>query len=320
MLTFWGDLREDLDRVEEEIRKLVAHAPSPLREPAFHLLTAGGKRLRPALALLCAHFGHYSLERVLPLAAAVELIHMATLVHDDVIDGAEMRRGIPTVHSRWGPETAIKVGDVLFAQAIELVSGYDDPMVARKLAATCLAMCTGEFAQERESYSPHQSVWRYFRRIRRKTALFIGAACELGARVCEAPPVVCQALRQYGLALGMAFQVVDDVLDLVAEERVLGKVVGGDIRQGIATLPVIYAWSRSRRGRRLKEIICMRGKSEAEVQEAIAIVKEAGGISFSLEVAQAFTNKALRFLRSLPAIPQRRRLEQIAEFVLTRSF
>ncbi|MGO0122857.1 polyprenyl synthetase family protein [Desulfothermobacter acidiphilus] len=319
-MRFWGDLQGELAAVEEEIRRVLMANPSPLREAALHLLAAGGKRLRPALVLLCARFGSYSWSQVLPLAVAVELIHMATLVHDDVIDGAETRRGIPTVHFRWGSETAVKVGDVLFAQAIELVAAYEDSAISRKLAEVCLAMCSGEFAQERESFSPGQSPCRYFRRIRRKTALFISAACELGARACQAPPTILRALRGYGLALGMAFQVVDDVLDLVADERVLGKAVGGDIRQGIATLPVIYAWNRSDRGWRLKEILCSRGKTESEVREAIAIVSDAGGISFSLQVARAFASKALSYINPLPPIPQRRYLEQIAEFVIRRSF
>ncbi|MEW6770963.1 MAG: polyprenyl synthetase family protein [Bacillota bacterium] len=321
MLNFFDEIRDDLAYVEKELKKVVAGFPPVLSDPATHLLAAGGKRLRPAFALLGGHFGRYELERVVPLAVAVELIHMATLVHDDVVDGALVRRSRPTVHAQWGNNVAVWTGDAVFARAIEIVAGYEESLVSRKLAATCMEVCTGEFAQARACFNPRQTLRGYFGRIRSKTAVLIAGACELGAVVCGAPQIVSRALGQYGLAVGMAFQVVDDVLDIVADERILGKATGSDIREGIATLPVLYVLCQSKRyHRRLREILCAPEKSEAEIGEAIAIVKEEGGVAYSLEVARRFVGRSLDALRKLPEIPSRQKLEAIARFVVAREF
>lgn len=321
MLDFFNEIKDDLSYIEAQLRVVVTSSKTTLGDAADHLFAAGGKRLRPAFALFSGHFGRYDLLKVAPLAVAVELIHMATLVHDDVVDGAFVRRGRPTVQALWDNKVAINTGDMLFARAIEIIAGYTEPAVSRKMAATCMEVCTGEFAQAEACFDPRQTLRGYFGRIRRKTAVLIAAASELGALVCGAPRIVSKALGQYGLAVGMAFQVVDDVLDLIADERVLGKATGGDIREGIATLPVIYVLRRNGRNhRRLQEILCAREKGEAEISEAIRIIKEEGGVSYSLEVARRFVTKAQRALRMLPDIPSRQRLNAIAEFVVGRQF
>uniref|UniRef100_A0A7C2I143 Heptaprenyl diphosphate synthase n=1 Tax=Ammonifex degensii TaxID=42838 RepID=A0A7C2I143_9THEO len=321
MLSFFDEIKDDLTYVEGGLKEVVTGFPPVLRDAAAHLFAAGGKRLRPAFALLGGHFGHYALERVTPLAVALELIHMATLVHDDVVDGAFVRRGRPTVQALWGNRVAIWTGDALFAKAIEIVAGYEEPLVSKKLAATCMEVCAGEFAQARACFNPRQTLRGYFGRIRSKTAVLIAGACELGAVVCGAPRIVSRALGQYGLAVGMAFQVVDDVLDIIANEKILGKAIGSDIREGIATLPVLYVLCQSKRyHRRLREILCAREKSEAEIGEAIAIVKEEGGIAYSLEVARRYVGKSLNALQALPEIPSRQKLEAIAQFVVAREF
>lgn len=321
MIDFFCEIKEDLAYVEAELRKIAGSFSGVISEAATHLLSAGGKRLRPAFVLLSAHFGSYDLAKVAPLAVAIELIHMATLVHDDVVDGAAVRRGRPTVQKLWGNKVAVRTGDALLAKAIELVAGYKEPLVSKKLAATCMEVCAGEFAQAAACYSPRQTLRGYFYRIRSKTAYLIAAATELGAVVCGAPRFVSRGLGQYGLAVGMAFQVVDDVLDIVADERVLGKSTGGDIREGIATLPVIYVLSRSKKyHRRLLEILCAREKDEAEIKEAITIIKKEGGVAYSLEVARRFVAKAQQALRGLPDIPSRQKLGAIAEFVVARQF
>lgn len=321
MFDFFCEIRDDLSYIEAELKRVVGGLDGVLGEAAIHLCNAGGKRLRPAFALLGGHFGRYELEKVAPLAVAVELIHMATLVHDDVVDGAAMRRGRPTVQRLWGNRVAIRAGDTIFAKAIELVAGYPEPVVSRKLAATCMRVCTGEFAQAEACFNPRQTLRGYFWRIRSKTAYLIAAAAELGAVVCGAPRFISRELGRYGLAVGMAFQVVDDVLDIVADERVLGKATGGDIREGIATLPVIYVLRRSKKyHQRLLEILCAREKSDAEIKEAITIIQEEGGVAYSLEVARRFVRRAQEALRILPDIPTRDKLGAIAEFVVARQF
>ena len=320
MLNFFEEIRDDLAYIEAELKKTIAGFGGKISDAAAHLFAAGGKRLRPAFSLFSGRFGRYELTKVAPLAVALELIHMATLVHDDIVDGASIRRGRSTVQALWGNQVAIRTGDSLFAKAIENVSGYDDPLVSRQLAAACMKVCAGELAQAEACFSPRQTLRGYFGRIRSKTAVLIAAACELGAVVCGAPRLVSRALGQYGLAVGMAFQVVDDVLDIIADERVLGKAIGGDIREGIATLPVLYVLRRSGQRQRLREIICAQEKGEREIGEAITIVKEEGGVSYSLEVAGRFVGKARSALRTLPDIPTRRHLDAIAEFVVARKF
>lgn len=320
MFNFFEEIRDDLTYIELELKKTVSEFSSVIHVAAEHLFNAGGKRLRPAFCLFSGHFGRYEVEKVAPLAVSLELIHMATLVHDDIVDGAFIRRGRSTVQALWGNQVAIRTGDSLFAKAIETVSGYADPFVSRQLATTCMNVCTGEFAQAKACFNPRQTLRGYFGRIRSKTAVLIATACELGAVVCGAPRLVSRALGQYGLAVGMAFQVVDDVLDIIADERVLGKATGGDIREGIATLPVLYVLGRGERRRRLQEIICAREKDESQIGEAIAIVKEEGGVSYSLEVAGRFVGKARSALKALPDTPTRRHLDAIAEFVVARKF
>jgi len=321
MLDFFSEIKDDLSYIEAQLRGVVTDSHTTLGDAADHLFAAGGKRLRPAFAVFSARFGRYDLQKVAPLAVAVELIHMATLVHDDLVDGGLIRRGRPTVQAVWGNRVAIWTGDMLFARAIEIIAGYAEPVVSKRIAATCMEVCTGEFAQAKASFNPHQSLRGYLGRIRSKTAVLIAAASELGALVCGAPRIVSKALGQYGLAVGMAFQVVDDVLDLIADERVLGKATGGDIREGIATLPVIYVLRRNGKGHdRLKEILCAREKGESDISEAIRIVEEEGGVSYSLGVARRFVTKAQRALRALPDIPSRQKLDAIAEFVVERRF
>lgn len=320
MLDFFSEIKDDLLYIEAQLRSVVT-SDTTLGDAAGHLFAAGGKRLRPAFALFSGRFGHYDLQKVAPLAVAVELIHMATLIHDDVVDSALIRRGRPTVQALWGNRVAIWTGNMLFARAIEIIAGYAEPVISRKIAATCMEVCMGEFAQAKASFNPHQSLRGYFGRIRSKTAVLIAAASELGALICGAPRIVSKALGQYGLAVGMAFQVVDDVLDLIADERVLGKPTGGDIREGIATLPVIYVLHRNGKSHdRLKEILCTREKGEADISEAIRIIEEEGGVSYSLGVARRFVTKAQKALRVLPDIPSRQKLNALAEFVVERQF
>ncbi|MEW6181820.1 MAG: polyprenyl synthetase family protein [Bacillota bacterium] len=320
MLIFFDEIRDDLAYIEAELMNTIAGFNSVIHDAAAHLFAAGGKRLRPAFALFSGRFGRYELNKVVPLAVALELIHMATLVHDDIVDGAVVRRGRSTVQSIWGNNVAVRTGDTLFAKAIEIVAGYADPLVSKQLAATCMNVCTGEFAQARACFNPGQTLRDYFGRIRSKTAILIASACELGAVVCEAPRIVSKSLGRYGLAVGMAFQVVDDVLDIIADERILGKATGGDIREGIATLPVLYVLRQGGKRRRLQEILCAREKGEVEIGEAIDIVKQEGGVPYSLDVAQRFVGKAKKALNVLPDIPSRQHLDAIAEFVVARKF
>ncbi|GAW93573.1 polyprenyl synthetase family protein [Calderihabitans maritimus] len=319
-LNLFSEIRQDLKQVEAELFRYVDASNPLLAETSAHLLRAGGKRLRPAFALLAGKFYNYSLSRLMPLAVALELIHMATLVHDDVIDAAATRRGIPTVRAKWGDRVSLHTGDYLFAQSLLLIARYEDPRIAQVLAEVSVQMCQGELQQIATAYDVNQSTRDYFYRIKRKTALLIAASCQLGAVATGAPAHVVRSLDFYGYYLGMAFQITDDILDITADQKELGKPIGGDLRQGVITLPVIYALKHSPCNGRLKELVKKREKTEDEVQEAIEIVKASGGIEYAFRVSNRYLAKAKEQLRKLPEIKTRDTLECIADFIAMRRF
>lgn len=276
--------------------------------------------MRPAFALLAGKLYHYNLEKLLSLAVALELIHMATLVHDDVVDDSMTRRGTPTVKANWGNKISMHTGDYLFAKSLVLISQYEDPIIAKVLADTSVKMCEGEIHQISTAYSAEQN-WRdYFYRIERKTALLIAASCQLGAAAVGAPEKDYKCLRRFGHQLGMAFQITDDILDMVADQHILGKPIGGDLRQGILTMPVIYSLEKSPQRLRLRELVEIQEKTDQQVMEAIDIIKEAGGIEFSFDAARRYIEKAKRNLAALPDRPVKQTFYQIADFIGIRRF
>lgn len=320
MRELFHEIRSEIKVVEEELRKYL-QAPDPfVARAATHLLNAGGKRLRPAFSLLGGRCANFEFERVLPLAMALELIHMATLVHDDVVDSAARRRGVATVRALWGDQVSMHVGDYLFARSLVLISGYREPAVSRVLAETSLQMCEGEILQVITAYRPGQTVKDYFYRIKRKTALLIAASIQLGAVVCGAAEDVSAPLRRYGYNLGMAFQITDDILDLVADQEELGKPIGSDLRQGIYTLPVLYALAHSPSRERLWDLVSRPGQGEESLKEAIALVRDCGGVAFAGRVVAKFIRRAKRELDFLPPVPVKKMLARVADFILTRRF
>lgn len=240
MLELFVDIKDELQAVENELRQIVQERYQILTETSTHLLNAGGKRLRPALTLYGAKFYNFDMEKVVPLAATMELIHMASLVHDDVVDASMTRRGKPTVKAVWGNSVSTHIGSFLFAKSLILLSRYEDtPLIFDVLSNTSVQMSQGEIIQISSSFDINQSIKDYLYRIKCKTALLIAASAQLGAVACGAGRDIHLALRRYGYNIGMAFQITDDILDMIAEQRQLGKPIGGDLRQGIITLPVI---------------------------------------------------------------------------------
>jgi len=321
VIELFSEIREELQVVENELRSVVRTQNQLLTETSTHLLNAGGKRLRPALSLYGATFYNFNLEKVLPLAVALELIHMATLVHDDVVDASMTRRGIPTVKAKWGNGISTHIGTYLFAKSLILIAGYQEtPLISKVLSDTSVKMCEGEIQQISTTFDLQQSVREYFYRIKRKTALLIAASIQLGAVACGAPAAIHLPLRRYGYNVGMAFQVTDDILDLVADQSQLGKPVGNDLRQGIITLPVIYALANSTDRNRLAEIINKTNKNDDEVREAIIIISNSGAIDYSFKISRKFITKAKEALKTLPDIPTRTTLSRAADFINLRKY
>jgi geranylgeranyl pyrophosphate synthase len=237
-------LADDLVRVEDLLLERAGRSAHPLvSEAALHLIKAGGKRLRPALVLLTSRAGDPGRPQTDLAAAAVELVHLATLYHDDVIDETETRRGAPTTHAKWGVEVAVLAGDYLFACgcALGAEAGGDVPAI---LARAIGDVCEGQIVETASLHDPLRSVDDYLGTIRLKTGALFRAACELGAATAGADGAARAALVEYGENLGLAFQVVDDLLDLVGNEQITGKAPGTDLKEGVFTAPVLLACAR----------------------------------------------------------------------------
>ena len=232
-------LARDLEQVTD---RLMEYLQNPVARMAAYLITAGGKRLRPALVLLAGRSGDYRRHRreLVDLATAIELVHTATLIHDDIIDEALLRRRQPTFHTRFGTERAVLMGDYLYASAFSILAGLQDSYVTHHMAEVCQQMSRGEFLEVDSRFNVHLTEADYLQIVRDKTASLIAACCHLGAHVAGTKPGTGKRLSEFGWNFGMAFQIMDDCLDLVGEEWTLGKTVRSDLEKGLLSLPMIY--------------------------------------------------------------------------------
>ncbi|WP_273835053.1 heptaprenyl diphosphate synthase component II [Guptibacillus sedimenti] len=314
--TIYASLKKDLSFIETELEQTVdAHHPV-LRDASNHLLKAGGKRIRPVFVLLSGKFGDYNLPLMKNVAVALELIHMASLVHDDVIDDAEMRRGAKTIKAKWDNRVAMYTGDYIFARAIELVTELNDPTANRILSHAILEMSVGEIEQIRDQFNWDQNVRDYFRRIKRKTALLISTSCELGAVAAGASKQEQLHLKQFGYYVGMSYQITDDILDYTGTVKQLGKPAGGDLLQGNITLPVLYAMNQKNEKKKIMDVFSEElHASQEQVDQVLSIVKLSGGIEHSRQISDRYLQKAFYELEQLPASSARTSLKQIAEYI-----
>lgn len=320
MLEIYKGIENEMLAVENELKALLLNQDAFMTEISTHLFFSGGKRLRPALSILGAKFCDFKLEDVLPLAVAMELTHMASLIHDDVIDNALTRRGVPTVNAKWGKGIATHIGTYLLTKASVLTAHYEKekPLIPKVLSNISMKMCEGEFRQILDSFDAEQVSKDYFYRVKRKTAFLITASVHLGAVACGGEPKTYLPLRRYGNNIGMAFQITDDILDIMADQSKLGKPVGGDLRQGIVTLPLIYALRESGEKKRLAELTEKPDKCEKEIQEAIEIIRNCGAIDYSFAVVNRYLSKAKKELAVLPDLPAKDNLLMIADFIGVR--
>jgi geranylgeranyl pyrophosphate synthase len=291
------------------VRWSIEQDPPEVAQPMAELFAAGGKRLRPALVLLAARCGDYDLARLMPAATAVELTHAATLVHDDVIDRSATRRGRPTVAAALGDEPAIVVGDFYFAKAYERAADTGMPEVVDILARAVMTICAGEVRQQKVRYQYSTGFDEYMDRIRAKTATLLAACCEIGALLGGLAGQEREALRDYGLHLGIAFQIADDVLDYTGSEDAVGKPVGHDVLEGFATLPLIYAGIGLDDNRKL---------SEDEARRVVDSVRMSDGPHRALEVARRYAKQASDSLLAIAPGETRDVLASLAGYVVTR--
>jgi geranylgeranyl pyrophosphate synthase len=266
--------------------------------------------------LLSGRFANYNLDLLVPLAASVELLHTATLVHDDVIDAADTRRGRPTVNSSYENSTTVMVGDYLFAHAADQVVKTDSLRVVRLFSETLMTLATGEIRQDLAAYDSRQTIRDYLQRIGGKTASLFSCACEGGAVISEAPKTHVTALRDYGYNFGMAFQVVDDILDFTGDEAEMGKPVGSDLMQGTLTLPSLLLVEKHPSDSPVQDYFA-RPKPET-LDAAITMIHREGIAEESYEMARDFNRRACDALAPLPDNADKQTLIDLAEWSLAR--
>ncbi|UTR09622.1 heptaprenyl diphosphate synthase component II [Evansella sp. LMS18] len=317
---YWH-LRSDIGKIEKEIERNINAEHPVLQEASAHILKAGGKRIRPVFVLLAAQFGTYNLEEIKKIAVPLELIHMGSLVHDDVIDDAELRRGKKTIKAKWDNKVAMYTGDYMFARAIEIATESHSPEVHQLLSEAMVEMCIGEVEQIRDQYNWNQNLRMYFRRIKRKTALLISVSCQLGAVAAEAPVMYQRELARYGYYTGMAFQITDDILDFTGTEKELGKPAGSDLLQGNITLPALYAMHHdpSIKQRVISYLNGADGSRE-NIKQTIKLIKESGAVGYSKEMADRYLEKSREAMADLPDIQAKKALMQIADYIGSRKF
>ncbi|MEB3103824.1 polyprenyl synthetase family protein [Ferviditalea candida] len=322
LLDIYSSFKQDIAFIERALEQTVQSDHPFLTETSIHLLKAGGKRIRPVFVLLSGQFGEYDLERLSKVAVALELIHMATLVHDDVIDDADTRRGELTVKSKWDNRIAMYTGDYIFAKALTVISQLGEAEIHRSLSKAIVEMCIGEIEQIRYFFRTDQTVRDYLLRIRRKTALLIAISCKLGAMAAGASESVVNGLYSYGYNVGMAFQIRDDILDLTGNERQLGKPPGSDVKQGNITLPVILAIRESGLKQNiLREIERIRqSEGQADAGALLEMVRQSGGIRQSDQLAAKYIRKAVGAIAGLSDGKAKKSLVEIAHFVGSRSY
>jgi heptaprenyl diphosphate synthase len=311
--SLYSFLNDDIQFIEKELERTVQSDYSLLSEAGLHLLQAGGKRIRPVFVLLSGMFGDYDIHRIKYVAVALELIHMASLVHDDVIDDAELRRGQPTIKAKWDNRIAMYTGDYLFARSLEFMTKIKEPLAHEILSKTIVEVCLGEIEQIKDKYNMEQSLRIYLRRIKRKTAVLIAASCQLGAIASGADKKIHRTLYWFGYYVGMSYQIVDDVLDFTSSEEALGKPVGGDLLQGNVTLPVLFARENPEIAFLLNKI---NEKTEyEELRPVIDKINQTDAIKKSLAVSELYLKKAFLQLDLLPKNRARSTLRSIAKYI-----
>ncbi len=312
-------VQNELAMVEKELFAVIHSPVSLITDIGDHLVEAGGKRLRPALYLLCAHSAKRPVDEVLPMAVALELIHMATLVHDDVIDNSVTRRGKITANARWGNQVSVLSGDYLFAKAFFTVASVGKQMM-KVLTNTICVLCEGEVVQIQSMFNVLETEEDYIKRIAKKTADFIAASCQLGGMAgCFAEQDV-QALYRYGYSLGIAFQITDDIFDFTASQKQVGKPVGNDLRQGILTLPAIRAMQDDKYGRELRDIILSKDMSDSNVERALEMIHATDAIEYSYKRAEDFLSEARTVVPQILDETVRKTLVEISDFVGLRKY
>ena len=313
-------IRQDLEAVEQEFVQHIQSRVALIPEMGRYLQKSGGKRVRPAVLLMASRLSNYAGDRAVLYASVVEFIHTATLVHDDIIDGADMRRGRLAAHSRWGNDITVLLGDYLYIKSMALALTHDSLDLVRLLCDVTLRMIEGELYQLTKTGDVDITEDEHFDIIRRKTAYLFGGCAQIGGLLGKVSTEREAALRDYGFNLGVAFQLVDDLLDYTADQVALGKPIGGDLREGKVTLPIIYL--RERGGEEayalVRRVVGQRTVSPDEWREILRLLAEHRSTELAFGRAVEFAERAKACLAIFPASRERDALMALPDYVLAR--
>jgi octaprenyl-diphosphate synthase len=306
-------------QVDALIRARLASDVVLINQIAEHIIGGGGKRLRPILVLLAAQAAGYRGRDHVLLAAVVEFIHTATLLHDDVVDESDLRRGRKTANALWGNAASVLVGDFLYSRSFQMMVEADDMRVMRILADTTNRIAEGEVLQLLNIHNPNVDEAAYLRVIERKTAVLFAAATRLGGLLGGLPAAQEEALASYGLNLGFAFQIADDVLDYVSDSATLGKNIGDDLAEGKATLPLIYAIERAEPARAASLRRAIETGGLDSLDNIVAAIRDSGALERARSRAQGYADASVAALSALPHSPAREALQVLAGYALKRT-
>ena len=310
----------ELRAIDDIIATQIGASVELIREIGGFIAGADGQRLRPILLLMAARLAGYRGPRAAHLGCVLELLHTATLVHDDVVDHAPLRRGRPSVNARWGDDASVLLGDYLYAKSFALMVQDRDLRVLETLARATVSMTEAEVFRLERKRAGGTTEADYLQIVTRKTASFMSACCRIGGLLGESPPDQLDGLTRYGLDIGIAFQISDDALDFVADPARLGKVVGADLRAGKITLPLIAALDRAARPERerVQRLLAVRALDAEQIEEIRLVVMKHKGVEYALDRAHVYAQTAKSALQSFPESEDRETLAVLADFVVDR--
>ena len=317
----FANIQPDLDQVDVTFEERATSGLDILNSASMHALGAPGKRLRTALTLLSGKMKTYRFDKLLPLSVAFEMVHLATLIHDDIVDNAKTRRGNPTVNAVWGDHIAILLGDYYFAKTAGLIADINDNRIDHLFSDTVATVCEGTIMEMMTAGRIDLTLESYYEKIKNKTACLIAACCKGGAIVSHATEEEIALLYAYGLNLGIAFQIIDDVLDYTEDQATIGKPAGNDLRQGMVTLPLIYALQEQpQKGLHQQVHRLLNGTShkDEDIRSVVNWVNRGPGVVRSHADAHVYGNKAREALYYFPASHNRDVLDELIDFVVSR--
>lgn len=317
----FAGIQSDLEQVDVTFEQRATSGLPILNSASMHALSSPGKRLRTALTLLSGKMHTYHFEKLLPLSVAYEMVHLATLIHDDIVDDALTRRGSPTVNAIWGSNIAILLGDYYFAKTAGLIADINDNRIDHLFSETVATVCEGTILEMMTAKRVDLTLDSYYEKISHKTACLIAACCKGGAIVSEATEEEIAYMQDYGMNLGIAFQILDDILDYTEDQDTIGKPAGNDLRQGMVTLPLIYALQEQPLNgyvQRVQGVLNGIEHTEEDIRSVIAWVVNGRGVQQAQADADEYAAKARKALYHFPSSSDRATLDELIDFVVRR--